>query len=209
MRSLRKPSSLIRFGAFELDTDRGSLSRSGQELSVRGLPLRILSMLIEADGRVVTRQHFKESLWPGYGRVDTERRLTTAVRALRQALEDSAESPRYVETVRGSGYRWCYVPRHFLSPRLAAAVAAVAAPSALILSLALVWNGSESNHIPYRSESIRLVLDSGQDPSVLSRELDRALNDSIGTGRNVTFRTRVRFAGEETGPANDESRNVD
>ena len=181
-------------------------------LATRGLPIKILCMLIEADGRVVTRRHFKESLWPGYGQVDTERRLNTAVRALRQALEDSAESPGYIETVRGYGYRWCYVPRHFRLPRLAAAAAAVtaiAAPSALILSLALEWNGSASSHVPYRSDSVRLVLDAGQDPGMLSRELTRVLNESIETGRDVTFRTRVQFAGEETGPTNDESRNTD
>jgi len=187
----------IRFGAFELNADQGRLSRNGETLPVRGLPIQILCMLVEADGRVVTRARFKELLWPGSGRIDTERRLNTAVRALRETLDESAESPRYIETVRGAGYRWCYSPPRFEWPRMVAAAAiAILSVSWLALPYALQKAGLSTS--PPRKESVRLVVEPGQDTELLSRELARILNQSIESGEDVEFRTRVRIAGEDT-----------
>lgn len=94
------------FADFRFDSTRLRLMRRDQPVSISGLPLRILEILLASGGRVVTRAEFKQSLWPYAARIDTERRLNTAMRALREALGDSGGEPRFIETLRGRGYRW-------------------------------------------------------------------------------------------------------
>jgi DNA-binding winged helix-turn-helix (wHTH) protein len=94
------------FGEFHFDASRLRLSRGDQPVAVSGLPLRILEILLASDGRVVSRAEFKQRLWPYAHRIDTERRLNTAIRALREALGDSGIAPQYIATIRGRGYRW-------------------------------------------------------------------------------------------------------
>src|SRR5690349_11188278 len=98
--------SLSRFGEFHFDRATLQLGRREGPVAISGLPMRILEILLASDGRVVTRAEFKQALWPYAARIDTERRLNTAVRALREALGDSGGEPHYIETVRGRGYRW-------------------------------------------------------------------------------------------------------
>lgn len=96
----------IRFEGFTLDLRRRRLSRAGKRVPLSALPFQILDILVAAEGAVVTRAEFKQRLWPQTSRIDTERRLNTAMRALREALGEDAEQPRYIETLRGHGYRW-------------------------------------------------------------------------------------------------------
>lgn len=88
-------------GPLVLDTDLRQLRRGGRVLPVSGLPLRIFEMLMAANGRIVSREELKAALWPYAVRIDVDRRLNTAVRALRKAIGDAQ-----IVTVRGYGYRW-------------------------------------------------------------------------------------------------------
>ncbi|MGA2536591.1 MAG: protein kinase [Terracidiphilus sp.] len=95
----------VRFGAFELDLDTGELSGSGPTVQLAEKPLRILTTLIEHGGQLVTRETLQERLWPNDTVVDFEHGINTAIKVLRRALGDSADSPGYVETVPRRGYR--------------------------------------------------------------------------------------------------------
>jgi DNA-binding winged helix-turn-helix (wHTH) protein len=82
------------------------LSRDGARVELRGQPYRILEVLLNRAGKLVTRDEFREKLWPGETFVDFEHGLNTSVKKLRMALGDSAEQPTYIETVRGFAYRF-------------------------------------------------------------------------------------------------------
>jgi TolB-like protein/DNA-binding winged helix-turn-helix (wHTH) protein len=96
----------LRFGDFEVDLQAGELRHAGERLKLQEKPFQLLAVLLEQPGRVVTREELRQRLWPADTFVDFEAGLNTAVRKLRQALDDSAESPRYVETLPKRGYRF-------------------------------------------------------------------------------------------------------
>src|ERR1700730_16764081 len=95
-----------RFEDFVLDQQSGKLRKQGAKLKLQGRPIQILGMLLERPGRVVAREEFRTSLWPSDTFVDFQHGLNSAVRRLRDALNDSAETPRYVETLARRGYRF-------------------------------------------------------------------------------------------------------
>jgi Tol biopolymer transport system component/DNA-binding winged helix-turn-helix (wHTH) protein len=95
----------VRFGAFEVDLGVGELRKHGLRLRLQEQPFQVLTALLERPGEVVTREELVRRLWPDGTFVDFDRGLNAAVTRLRQALSDSAESPRYVETVARRGYR--------------------------------------------------------------------------------------------------------
>ena len=99
-------SRLTRFGAFELDVHSGELRKQGTLIKVQEQPLRILEMLLAKRGEVVTREELRSVLWPNNTFVDFDHGLNKAVNKLREALGDSAESPRFVETLAKRGYRF-------------------------------------------------------------------------------------------------------
>ena len=96
----------IRFGEFEVDLRAGSLSRHGARIRLREQLFVVLSMLLEHAGEVVTREELQRRLWPGDVFVDFEVNLNTLIARLREALGDSAEQPRYIETLPKRGYRF-------------------------------------------------------------------------------------------------------
>src|ERR1700739_1256554 len=96
---------LLRFGALEADVRTGELRKDGVKLKFGGQPFQVLAILLERPGDVVTREGWQRRLWPDtFG--DVERHLHTAVNKIREVLGDSAESPRYVETLPRRGYRF-------------------------------------------------------------------------------------------------------
>src|SRR5215472_6600454 len=97
---------LIRFGEFLLNCESAELRRNGDKASLQGQPLQILTMLVEKPGRMVTREELKKRLWPSDTFVDFDQSLNRAVNRLREALGDSAEHPRFVETLPRRGYRF-------------------------------------------------------------------------------------------------------
>jgi TolB-like protein len=106
MTSVRGDSHTIRFGAFELDPSSGELRRQGVKVRLQEQPLRILQMLLESPGRLVTREELQTAIWPSNSYVDFDQGLNRAINKLREALEDSAENPRFVETLARRGYRF-------------------------------------------------------------------------------------------------------
>ena len=96
---------LVRFGAFEADLQTGELRKDGVKLKFSGQPFQVLAILLERPGDVVTREELQKRLWPDTF-VDVEHNLNTAVNKIREVLGDSAESPRFVETLSRRGYRF-------------------------------------------------------------------------------------------------------
>ncbi len=97
---------LVRFDVFEVDVWTGELRKSGAKIKVQEQPLKVLAMLLARPGELVTREQLREGLWSDDTFVDFDRGLNTAVNRLRTALNDSAETPRFVETVGSRGYRF-------------------------------------------------------------------------------------------------------
>jgi len=95
-----------RFDRFEVDLNRGELRKEGVSVAIQEQPFQVLRMLLQAEGEVVTREQLCAALWPKDTFVDFEHGINTAVKKLRQALEDSAERPRFVETLPRIGYRF-------------------------------------------------------------------------------------------------------
>src|SRR5215472_9574932 len=94
------------FGSFEVDVVSGELRRQGLKIRMQDQPFRLLVLLLDHAGDVVTRETVRETLWPADTNVDFDHSLNTAVRKLREALSDSADAPRYVETIARRGYRF-------------------------------------------------------------------------------------------------------
>ena len=96
---------LLRFGDFEADLRSGELRKAGVRLKFGGQPFQVLSILLEQPGEVVTREELQKRLWPDTF-VDVDHNLNTAINKIREALGDSAERPRFVETLPRRGYRF-------------------------------------------------------------------------------------------------------
>ena len=97
---------LYKFDVFELDCARFELRRNGRPLKLERIPLELLILLVEQDGKTVSRQEIIERLWGKDVFVDTEAGINTAVRKIRLALKDDPEKPRFVQTITGKGYRF-------------------------------------------------------------------------------------------------------
>jgi DNA-binding winged helix-turn-helix (wHTH) protein len=96
----------LRFGVFELDSSTGELRKHGHVISLQEQPLKVLLCLLENEGAVVSRHELTQKIWSDGTFIDYEHGLNAAVARLRQALRDSAENPRYIETVARKGYRF-------------------------------------------------------------------------------------------------------
>src|SRR6476469_5689656 len=94
---------VVRFGVFEVDLRTAELRRDGVLIKLQEQPFRLLVYLLEHAGELVTREELQRALWPAEF-VDFDHSLNTAVRKLRAALDDSAENPRFVETLARRGY---------------------------------------------------------------------------------------------------------
>ena len=97
---------VVRFGTFELDRTTGALRSKGQRVPLQGQPAQLLSLLVSRPGTVVTREELRRALWSEDTFVGFDTSLNVAVNKIRQALRDSATTPRFVETVPKRGYRF-------------------------------------------------------------------------------------------------------
>jgi TolB-like protein/DNA-binding winged helix-turn-helix (wHTH) protein/Flp pilus assembly protein TadD len=100
------PPRVIRFGVFEIDVRSGELRKQGHKIRIEGQPLQILICLLENPNELVTREELRRRLWPAETYVNFEHGLNAAVKRLRRALNDSADNPRFVETLPRRGYRF-------------------------------------------------------------------------------------------------------
>src|SRR6266704_4285468 len=105
MRQANDPSGRLRFGLFEVDLRAGELTKRGLRIRLQEQPFQILAMLLERPGELVAREELREKIW-GQTVVDFEHGLNKAINKIREALGDSAENPRFVETVARRGYRF-------------------------------------------------------------------------------------------------------
>jgi len=96
----------VRFGSFEADVNARELRKQGLRVKLQDQPFQILVMLLERPGELVTREEIQQRLWPGDTFVDFDHGLNNAVNRLREALGDSAETPRFIETLPRKGYRF-------------------------------------------------------------------------------------------------------
>jgi TolB-like protein/DNA-binding winged helix-turn-helix (wHTH) protein/Flp pilus assembly protein TadD len=106
MQESHPPDGRLRFGVFEVDLRAGELRKHGLRVRLQEQPFQVLAMLLERAGQVVTREALQKKLWPADTFVDFDHGLNKAVNKIRDALGDSAESPRFVETVARRGYRF-------------------------------------------------------------------------------------------------------
>ncbi len=131
----------VRFGVFEFDPRAGELRKQGMKIKLQGQPIEILRLLLDQPGEVVTREELQRKLWPSDTFVDFEHSLNAAVKRLRDALDDSADTPRYVETLARRGYRFI-APADGLAPAAARSRTVrwigLGAVAALVLLAALV-----------------------------------------------------------------------
>jgi len=97
---------IVRFGSFEVDLQEGRLTKAGIRIRLQGQPLQILVLLLQSPGQLVTREEIRQKLWSRDTFVEFDDALNTAVRKLRAALNDSADNPRFLETVPRRGYRF-------------------------------------------------------------------------------------------------------
>lgn len=105
-RENRGPELVYRFGPYEVDRASGQVRKYGTRIRLAGQPLQVLYILLERAGETVTREELKERLWPADVFVRFETSLNSAVKKLRQALNDNADLPRYIETQSRRGYRF-------------------------------------------------------------------------------------------------------
>jgi cholera toxin transcriptional activator len=97
---------VVRFGVYEADLRAGELRKRGLRIRLPEQPFRLLAILLEHSDEVVTREDLQKRLWPDGTFVDFEQGLNAAVKRLREALGDTAETPRYIETLPRRGYRF-------------------------------------------------------------------------------------------------------
>src|SRR3984893_2452494 len=106
MQKAENPYSRLRFGVFEMDLGTGELRKHGVQIRLQKQPFQVLAILLEHAGEVVTREELQKRLWPADTFVDFDHGLNKAINKIREALGDSAESPRFLETVSRRGYRF-------------------------------------------------------------------------------------------------------
>src|SRR5580693_7176299 len=100
------PTDVFHFGVFQLDLKAGELHKAGVRVKLQDQPFRVLALLVERAGQVVTREELRQRVWPSNIYVDFDQGLNNAIKKVREALGDSADSPRFIETVARHGYRF-------------------------------------------------------------------------------------------------------
>src|ERR1700740_1092688 len=105
MQSLR-PNSVVRFATYEVSLQSGEMRKAGFRIRVQQQPMKLLAILLEHPGEVVTREELRSRVWPNESFGDFDQALNIAVGKLRSALGDSAENPRFIETLPKRGYRF-------------------------------------------------------------------------------------------------------
>jgi TolB-like protein/DNA-binding winged helix-turn-helix (wHTH) protein/tetratricopeptide (TPR) repeat protein len=151
----------VRFGVFEVDLESGELRKHGIKIKLQQKPFQILALLMERPSEVVTREDLQQRLWPSDVFVDFESGLNNAVKKLRAALGDSAETPRFIETVAGRGYRFLAIPQTTqnvaeVSPPAPARISPLwmaGALAVIVVLIGFIWAGRRRTIHPAASAS--------------------------------------------------------
>src|SRR5690348_16998684 len=99
-----RPTSVVRFGTFEVSFQTGEVRKAGLRVRVQQQPLKLLEALLERPGEVITREELRARIWPDETFGDFDQAVNIAIAKLRGALGDSAENPRFIETLPKRGY---------------------------------------------------------------------------------------------------------
>ena len=102
----RSADSVVRFGPYELDQHAGELRKEGTRMRLQEQPLQILRLLLEEPGKIISREELRQKIWPSDTFVDFDHGINNAIKRLREALGDTAETPHYIETLPRRGYRF-------------------------------------------------------------------------------------------------------
>jgi TolB-like protein/DNA-binding winged helix-turn-helix (wHTH) protein/Flp pilus assembly protein TadD len=169
MQTTSLSTDVFHFGIFQLDLKAGELHKAGVRVKMQDQPLRVLALLVNRAGQVVTREELRQQVWPGNVYVDFDQGLNNAIKKVREALGDSADSPRFIETVARHGYRFVATvsaaparpagPRSPLGPRTlrnGVLIGSVAAVLAVVIYS--VWHGSAMRAGPSPQKVILAVL---------------------------------------------------
>jgi DNA-binding winged helix-turn-helix (wHTH) protein len=113
----RTTTRSVRFGEFELDHS-GELHSGGRKIKLQEQPSHILRILMERPGEIVSREELRQKIWPSDTFVDFDHGINNAIKRLREALGDTAETPRYIETLPRRGYRFTGSINAVAQPRL-------------------------------------------------------------------------------------------
>ena len=159
----KRPSEFLLFGTFEVDLRAGELRKQGKRIKLQDQPFQVLSVLLQRPGDVVTREELRKQIWPEDTFVDFDNSLNTAINKLREALGDSADNPRFIETLPRRGYRFLAPVSgdQLKTPPLPAAKWKVAFPVAVLALVATstlagwLWR---SRHRPPLTEKDAIVL---------------------------------------------------
>src|ERR1700674_2157410 len=101
-----RPTSVVRFGTYEVSLQSGEVRKAGLRIRVQQQPMKLLEILLERPGEVVTREEWRSRVWADEGFGDFDQAVNIAIAKLRSALGDSAENPRFIETLPKRGYRF-------------------------------------------------------------------------------------------------------
>ena len=101
-----RTSEILRFGIFEINLRAGEVRKQGVRVKLQEQPFHVLTILLQRRGEVVTREELRSAVWQSDTFVDFDNGLNTAINKLREALGDSADSPRFIETLPRRGYRF-------------------------------------------------------------------------------------------------------
>jgi TolB-like protein/DNA-binding winged helix-turn-helix (wHTH) protein len=170
MQAPSPPTDIVRFGIFQLDRTARELHKAGVKVKLQDQPFRVLALLVDRAGQVVTREEFRQKVWPTDVYVGFDQGLNNAIKKVRDALGDSADSPRFIETVDRHGYRFVAPvsagpgrpsePRFHFGLRTLRNTAVIGLTTvSLIAALAYwAWHGSGMHARPSHEKAILAVL---------------------------------------------------
>lgn len=166
-----------RFGPFEFEIRSGEIRKHGVRLRVRKQPVQVLTILLEHSGEVVLREDIRSALWPDNTVVEFDHGINTAIQRLRDVLGDSADEPRYIETLAGRGYRFIGGAQPLVPPAAPMLESAVVAPPAP--------RGRRIGKVAVTAAVVMLAVAAGVG-FLAPREPARNLVFPLGAGRDAT-----------------------
>ena len=164
----------VRFSSYEVNLRAGELYKAGRKIRLQVQPFHVLAMLLEHPGQVVAREDLQKKLWPADTFVDFDHSLNTAIKKLRQALNDDKKKPRFIETLPKRGYRFIGAVELPAKPPSSVPPPVEASLSGALDFVGRVAKLSTNDNAPF-------ALVSADEESATEKEKLDAANDDIGT----------------------------
>src|SRR5579863_4964572 len=178
MQTAARSTNTVRFEGFEVDLRAQELYKAGRKIKLQIQPFQVLAMLLEQPGEVVTREEMQKRLWPADTFVDFEHSVNTAIKKLRQALEDDIKKPRYVETLPKRGYRFLATVKKPAGATATAIETKAGEPSARVATNKAKWVGRV---LRFRSDGgASFALVATDSAAAAERQKLDAANDDVG-----------------------------